>query len=499
VSTVLSSPVEIQMFAISHRPGEVLYSLFLANRGKAEIRRVQLEGRLPESASLKEVVATPGRTKSEGLKEGAVVWAVDNLPAETVLGPFAYRVATSAITPVIARARARWGPGGSAYGQLVGYEDATGSQAEIRIDAKSTPGVVPIAGVGISYLVWPGAKPAILNLTRTAATPPPGTAPGLGWVSALTVTARGADRSPTVPIVLILPLDRPLPPWTPVALYANDGTGWKREIVVGTVTRDGLHAIVAPSHFSTLAVGVRTELLQGVGRDDRWERLHEAKTESLYGQLIEVVAEATNTDWTRSPVDIDVIRTDITGGCNIACTPDNGYCFQVCCDSTSCMVCSGSPDDLHHEEVPFKAPPGMDYTTAGGVSTTLDKVVTLPTFFEGFGAGDVRTVVFRTPTPPTTGGMGVQVRGPSGDSTRILVGIGVVDGQVIRILGSAGMGRIDPNFQVGLDFHRGRPTRPATSTPPLPDERLRRTPSVTPPPAAPTPTKPPSIGPSPRP
>ncbi len=444
-----STDVQVEIYAMSPGPGVVLYSIFVANRGPA-LGDVSVAVGLPEGTALGDVLATPSRAL-RGRNEGdRIVWRIDSVPAHRRLGPFGFR-AHIITAPGPVRAESSWSSPsrGSAAARVDGAEAAHASVEDLKIGPTGTAGLTPLPGTGFSYLLRPGAESSTLRLSKTDGGPP--AHPSLEWVARFEGSVLGAQGTTSLPLALVLPLDRPLPSFMPLWPYIEQDNMWAPQTSLATVTADGLHAVVAPDHFSRIALGAPGRIVEGLEEprlEDRLGEIRQAKAESLRQAIIETLIEVLSLVEGR-PVDVPVIRTDgwttpDGGQCESGCTSGD-YCFQVCCYAGYCVVCSGDPDDWDCEIVQGNSavdPTGdiLSFTDAFGTESRIDELVELPDFFQGLGQPLLDTVAFLTPVLPALGGSGVQVQDGAG-ITNLLPATAVLDGRVQRILGSGGTGQ----------------------------------------------------------
>lgn len=154
--------------------GTVLYGVLLTG-GDATLENATVTGTVPDGARLVEVVQTPKGNDATGAiavsEEGevAVSWSVAALPADTILGPFTYRVALAdeeRASPT-APAELRWDGGTVEAAQQGGELRPLADSGAVTVDADGTDGLVAVGETGVLLHVPPDAVEQSTTLTFT--------------------------------------------------------------------------------------------------------------------------------------------------------------------------------------------------------------------------------------------------------------------------------------------------------------------------------------------
>jgi hypothetical protein len=245
--------IEIGSAGLIDTDGTVLYGVILTS-GSAAAANVTLTGAVPDGARLVEVVQTPQGTEETGaitiVEEGddAVVWSVPTFPANTILGPFTYRVAfdePGAGVPPGAPATVRWDGGESEARQIGGQLRPLADVGALTIDEDGTGGLVPVGETGVLIEVPAGVVngPVTLTFTRRALEDSAELLPDrddLWWCSLWEITA-DVPATYTGPIRLSLPNRRLLTPGLTAHGFVV-GLGEAGEsTTVGVVSARGTH------------------------------------------------------------------------------------------------------------------------------------------------------------------------------------------------------------------------------------------------------------------
>ncbi|MHB8624904.1 MAG: hypothetical protein ACYDBJ_11930 [Aggregatilineales bacterium] len=224
--------------------GSALYAITLAS-GTDALGNLTVSGVVPPNAADVEAVsAPPGATFSaQGGTAGTVTWQINQMDADTILGPFVYRVKLSDPStkmPQNEAATVAWqtpNTGSAVAGVTAGNLEVLEDIGQLAIDPKGTvdangqPIQVEVGKTGIEVIVPPGAvsQPTTLTFTRARITDQnaPSDVADVWWCAQVTISAN-PDVSFAQPLVIALPTQAFLTPGLAVQAFSPDGQGgWK--------------------------------------------------------------------------------------------------------------------------------------------------------------------------------------------------------------------------------------------------------------------------------
>lgn len=236
-------PIAAQLYNVGTRQddGTVLYSL-LYYSGPTARTELTISGDIPEAATFVEAVIAPAGATFNAAAATEASWLIPSVAAETVLGPFTYRVQFSeGDPPFMLSGRISWvGPQtGSLKAQVAeGTLQPLAETGQIRLDTAGTRNregdlsPVPVGETGI-WIYAPedaAATPVTLTFTRLPVTPetvPPDMS-DTWWCAMVMITA---DTPVTFnqPVLLGLPTRQVLTLGIPVQVVgrADANAAWQ--------------------------------------------------------------------------------------------------------------------------------------------------------------------------------------------------------------------------------------------------------------------------------
>lgn len=226
-SAPFSDPLLAQTSGILGPDNTVFYSIFLAS-GPDDLQTLSISSPLPADTTFVDVFWTPDSAEFAGASDGLATWTLDELAANTIIGPFTVQVAYADAefeAPASIPARITW-DGGSidAYtfeGILTPY-DALGS---ITVDENGTgETLIPVENTGVLIQIPAGAfDQAVtftferLSLEDTTDLPP--SDQDIWWCYRFNMTIRPEGLTPALPITVVYPTRRALTPGLPVFTF----------------------------------------------------------------------------------------------------------------------------------------------------------------------------------------------------------------------------------------------------------------------------------------
>jgi hypothetical protein len=236
-------PLAAQLYNVGtlQDDGTVLYSL-LYYSGPTARTDLTVSGTIPESATFVEAVIAPAGATFNAAAATEASWSIPAVAAETVLGPFTYRVQfNGGDVPFSLPGRISWvGPQtGSLEAQVAeGSLQPLAETGQIRLDPEGTRNdagelsPVPVGETGI-WIYAPenaAATPVTLTFTRLPVTPetiPPGMADT--WWCALVMITADTPVTFNQPILLGLPTRQVLTLGIPVQVVgrADENEPWQ--------------------------------------------------------------------------------------------------------------------------------------------------------------------------------------------------------------------------------------------------------------------------------
>lgn len=228
--------------------GTVFYSVYIATRSQV-IEEVVISSALPPGTRFLENVDLPRGARYEGVADNVVAWTIPALAADTLLGPFTYRVrldGTRREVPAAAAAAVAYQrpvaelvefPAGTAA--LVPLAD-TGSitfDARGTLSAQGENTAVAVGATGI--LIFVPAEAVARTTTLTFRRHPveegrvPSSAAGTWWCGLYEVTVDPAPANAVLfskTVTYALPMRRPLTPGLIVSSFLSaNGSDWQEE------------------------------------------------------------------------------------------------------------------------------------------------------------------------------------------------------------------------------------------------------------------------------
>jgi hypothetical protein len=271
-------------------PDAVIYSLFIVNLGNDPVGDVSLELQTENEGVALEVSGTyPLHQVNVNLD--LVAWEIEEVPAHSLLGPFAVR----ALGPQAAGVQAslRWASLSSGERTITidTIEDATQTSVEVEMNSVSMSEVphnglyygvggdytlyMPIessAGAtsstlftqipdsGVQYYVPEGSR-GMVTIKRLDSDPDSEAFNDWAPLAAYQVTKENPGS-----LLLTVPLSQPAVPYSLVRVFVDSGEGYQETAMLGTVTADGMHAIFSADHESEYILTVsRSSVGSGSG------------------------------------------------------------------------------------------------------------------------------------------------------------------------------------------------------------------------------------------
>ena len=280
----LSDPVAARVVGLLDEDGSVLYSILIASGPDQSLGSLTIAGHVPEGATLVgDVGAPPTASYSPNEETGGPSWTLENVDANTILGPFTYRVTyddPSASTIVA-------GPGAliswatPSEGKFEIFQDTSpisqlGESGSITVDENGTIEFVSVGDTGIQVMVPPGAVSESTNLTFTRlsvnndeALPTAENVPeaaDMSWCAVVSITG-DSPIAFTQPIQVIVPANEALTPGLSAKHFIRiNGTETPTVVDNGKsyIMFDGKSVVVADLLFdeaqeATLALGVNAQ------------------------------------------------------------------------------------------------------------------------------------------------------------------------------------------------------------------------------------------------
>jgi hypothetical protein len=173
-----AEPLLVRSVGLLDTDGTVLYSVILAS-GPQALGKLIVTGGIPDGTELVEILNAPPDTAAQSQSDG-VSWQVKALDADTILGPFTYRVRLkekSATPPLTSGAMVSWTDpelgsieATQSKGTLVPLADSGSIAIDNRgtLNEKGENDVVPVGKTGIVIYVPVGAvsQPTTLTFNR---------------------------------------------------------------------------------------------------------------------------------------------------------------------------------------------------------------------------------------------------------------------------------------------------------------------------------------------
>lgn len=222
--------------------GSILYSVYLASRVE-KLTGVALGGHVPAGTRFLEMVDVPKGATFEGVRDNVAAWTVPDLEADTVIGPFTYRVRPDGTTPPWAAPAAL----ATHRGPEVGAAEFAGVPTPLQkladggsitfdrrgtLDAEGKNAPVKVGATGILVFVPEGAVEQETTLTferrRVEDAKLPSNAEDTWWCGLYQITVSPQVASQKS-ISFSLPARRALPIGVPVSAFADTtDSGWRK-------------------------------------------------------------------------------------------------------------------------------------------------------------------------------------------------------------------------------------------------------------------------------
>jgi len=275
-----------------HLPGRVVYSIRILNPGDIQLGNVSIHMET-EDASL-EALNNFLSVTEEG-SENNLTWTLEAAPAKTLLGPFAAQelgedgqvtavvrwetptmgemdipisvVENASQTPVTVQMTSVSLNDLPGSGHLYGAGDQPSIYMPVNEPTEVMSGSLftDIAETGISYYV-PQDERGAVTIERLAL--PAALEEFAGQVP---VAAFRIDKEKPGSLILTVPLDIPVTPFSLVRVFADSGGGFVEEAMMGSVTGDGMHAVFSADHETEFVLTVSDSISAGGGAIDLGE------------------------------------------------------------------------------------------------------------------------------------------------------------------------------------------------------------------------------------
>jgi hypothetical protein len=240
-----AEPLVVRSVGLLDTDGTVLYSVILAS-GPQALGKLIVTGSVPDGAELVEVLNAPPETIAQAQKDG-VSWQVKALDADTILGPFTYRVRLkdkTANPPLTAGAMVSWTDpelGTVEAKESKGKLEPLADSGSITIDSRGTLNdkgendAVPVGKTGIVIFVPAGAvsQPTTLTFNRLVIDEKdnksvPADQPDVWWCALVSISTSPATTL-AKPITLALPTRRTVTPGMRAQLFVRGKDGeWQQ-------------------------------------------------------------------------------------------------------------------------------------------------------------------------------------------------------------------------------------------------------------------------------
>jgi hypothetical protein len=240
-----AEPLLVRSVGLLDTDGTVLYSVVLAS-GPQSLGKLIVTGGIPDGAELVEILNAPPDTAAQSQPDG-VAWQVKALDADTILGPFTYRVRLkdkTATPPLTAGAMVSWTDpelGSIEATQSKGKLEPLADSGSVAIDSRGTLNekgendVVPVGKTAIVIFVPVGAvsQPTTLTFNRLVIDEKdnknvPADQPDVWWCALVNITSNPAVTF-AKPITLALPTRRTITPGMRARLFVRGTDGeWQQ-------------------------------------------------------------------------------------------------------------------------------------------------------------------------------------------------------------------------------------------------------------------------------
>lgn len=255
--------------------GSVFYSVLLGNGSANALSELTITSVLPEGAAFVEAFWTPEDAVFMGEENGIITWTLPEMPADSIVGPFTYRVTfdeTDAAIPTNVAATAAWNSGEVvaqlSEDELLPYDDS----GSITVDAAGADGLIPVGNTGVYLLIPPGAvdQPVTFTFDRQAISedsdlPPVPEGESIWWCTLFQLSVEPTEIEISQPIYVLFPIQRTLTPGMEVINFIRPTDGSWTTGETAQVSPNGSHIIVPLTDLASISnisftAGVPTQL-----------------------------------------------------------------------------------------------------------------------------------------------------------------------------------------------------------------------------------------------
>jgi hypothetical protein len=263
------APLAVSSIGLMDVNGTALYSVLL-HSGEDALNDLTISASVPEGGTFVEPFWMPTSAQLVGEANGVITWSLADLDANSVIGPFTFRVSyeADAEIPANAPASAAW-PEGEADAPLTeGELSVYGRIGSITIDSAGTEGLVMVENTGVLMFVQPDTytEPVTFTFERlpiTDAIRMPQSAEATWWCSLFKIDISPAEADAALPLVIFYPTLKTVTPDLPVVSFTRFGdSAW--EIVQPNATAKAERArlqdalsmsgVVSPSGNEIIAI-----------------------------------------------------------------------------------------------------------------------------------------------------------------------------------------------------------------------------------------------------
>lgn len=217
--------------------GTILYSVLVAG-GSDQLTDVSITSTVPDGATFVEVVTTPENTVFVGEAGGVVTWQLKQLEADTIVGPFTYRVnyeKDAVLLPLGPSAQAIWAEPETGMVAVEATEAELKPLADsgtIRFDERGTVNengdntAIPVGETGIIIFIPSGVVNEAVEMTLTRLMVTPDLLPSDSddwWCAVFSVTLEPQIVLPAnAPIILSVPSRKTISPGQPALISVGN-------------------------------------------------------------------------------------------------------------------------------------------------------------------------------------------------------------------------------------------------------------------------------------
>lgn len=218
--------------------GTILYSVLVAS-GSDELIDVTITSTVPDGTTFVEVVTTPENASFVGEVGGVVTWQLKQLEADTIVGPFTYRVnreKDTMLLPLGPSAQAIWAEPETGMVAVEATEAELRQLADsgtIRFDERGTVNengdntAIPVGETGIIIFIPSGVVNESVEMTLTRLMVAPDlllpNSNNLWWCAVFSVTLEPQIVLPAnAPIILSMPSRKTISPGQPALISVGN-------------------------------------------------------------------------------------------------------------------------------------------------------------------------------------------------------------------------------------------------------------------------------------